>query len=77
MTERGEMTVRVEGVMAWLAIAMKDLPVGTSYADWVGVGAALTVAYAMLMGDEAASLIKILFMLGIVGCVIGLKVVSH
>jgi len=63
--------------MAGLAIAMKDLPVGTSYAVWVGVGAALTVAYAMLTGDEAASLIKILLMLGIVGCVIGLKVVSH
>jgi quaternary ammonium compound-resistance protein SugE len=63
--------------MAGLATAMKDLPVGTSYAVWVGVGAVLTVAYAMLTGEEAASPAKIVLMLGIVACVIGLKVVSH
>jgi len=63
--------------MAGLTTAMKDLPVGTSYAVWVGIGAALTVAYAMLTGEEAASLVKMLLMLGIVACVIGLKVVSH
>ncbi|GAB4947314.1 hypothetical protein MAHJHV50_49350 [Mycobacterium avium subsp. hominissuis] len=28
------------------AVAMRSLPVGTSYAVWVGVGAALTVTYA-------------------------------
>jgi quaternary ammonium compound-resistance protein SugE len=63
--------------MAGLAIAMRDLPPGTSYAVWVGIGAVLTVAYAMMTGAESASLIKVLLMLGVVGCVIGLKVVSH
>jgi quaternary ammonium compound-resistance protein SugE len=63
--------------MAGLATAMKDLPVGTSYAVWVGIGAALTVAYAMPTGEEAASLVKMLLMLGIVACVISLKIVSH
>ena len=62
--------------MAGLATAMKDLPVGTSYAVWVGIGAALTVAYAMLAGEEAASLVKMLLMLGIVACVISLKIVK-
>ena len=62
--------------MAGLAIAMRSLPPGTSYAVWVGIGAALTILYAMLTGQEAASLIKILLMTGIVGCVIGLKVIS-
>jgi quaternary ammonium compound-resistance protein SugE len=42
----------------------------------VGIGAMLTVAYAMLSGEESASLIKVLLILGIVGCVIGLKVVN-
>ena len=62
--------------MAGLAIAMRSLPPGTSYAVWVGIGAALTILYAMLTGQEAASLIKILLMTGIVGCVIGLKAVT-
>ncbi|NNM47143.1 DMT family transporter [Knoellia koreensis] len=59
--------------MGGLAYAMRDLPVGTSYAVWVGIGAALTVAFAMATGEEPASLAKVLLILGIVGCVIGLK----
>ena len=62
--------------MAGLAIAIRSLPPGTSYAVWVGIGAALTIGYAMLTGHEAASVIKLLLMTGIVGCVIGLKVIS-
>lgn len=63
--------------MAGLALAMRDLPVGTSYAVWVGIGAALTVGYAMVTGTESASVIKVLLILGIVACVVGLKVVGH
>jgi quaternary ammonium compound-resistance protein SugE len=62
--------------MAGLAIAMRSLPPGTSYAVWVGIGAALTIVYAMLTGHEAVSAIKVVLMAGIVGCVIGLKVIS-
>lgn len=60
--------------MAGLGYAMRSLPVGTAYAVWVGVGAVLTVTYAMVTGEEAASLVKVLLLAGIVGCVIGLKV---
>ncbi|WP_420749215.1 DMT family transporter [Rhodococcus sp. O3] len=59
--------------MAGLAYAMRTLPVGTSYAVWVGIGAALTVGFAMVTGGETVSVAKILLILGIVGCVIGLK----
>ena len=59
--------------MAGLAYAMRTLPVGTSYAVWVGIGAALTVTWAMMFDGEAASPVKVLLVLGIVGCVIGLK----
>lgn len=62
--------------MGGLAYAMRTLPLGTSYAVWVGVGATLTVAYGMVTGDESVSAVKILLMLGLVGCVIGLKL-SH
>ena len=60
--------------MAGLAFAMRSLPIGTSYAVWVGIGAALTVGFAMVTGAESSSLVKILLILGIVGCVVGLKV---
>ncbi|MFD4181251.1 DMT family transporter [Rhodococcus sp. NPDC058514] len=60
--------------MGGLAYAMRSLPIGTSYAVWVGIGASLTVAYAMITGSESSSVVKILLILGIVGCVIGLKV---
>lgn len=59
--------------MLGLAVAMKSLPVGTAYAVWVGIGAVLTVTYAMVTGAESVSLVKIFLLLGIVGCVIGLK----
>ncbi len=59
--------------MAGLAYAMRELPTGTSYAVWVGIGATLTVAYGMITGDETVSVLKVLLLLGIVACVIGLK----
>ena len=62
--------------MAGLAFAMRELPVGTSYAVWVGIGAVLTVGYAMATGTETVSAVKLLLLGGIVGCVIGLKLVS-
>lgn len=62
--------------MGGLAFAMRTLPTGTSYAVWVGVGAVLTVAYAMLTGEETASPVKVLLIAGVVGCIAGLKVVS-
>jgi quaternary ammonium compound-resistance protein SugE len=60
--------------MAGLAYALRTLPLGTSYAVWVGVGAALTVGWAMVTGAEQASVLKVLLIAGIVGCVAGLKV---
>ena len=62
--------------MAGLAFAMRDIPTGTAYAVWVGIGASLTVLYAMFFGGEPASVVKILLVLGIVACVVGLKLVG-
>ena len=60
--------------MGGLAFALRTIPVGTGYAVWVGIGASLTVAYGMAFGGEGFSLVRTLLVLGIVGCVIGLKV---
>lgn len=62
--------------MAGLAYAMRELPVGTAYAVWVGIGASLTVVYAMAAGAEPASAMKVLFLAMIIGGVVGLKAVG-
>ncbi|MGW5334192.1 DMT family transporter [Streptomyces bauhiniae] len=59
--------------MSGLAFALRTVPVSTGYAVWVGIGAALTAAYAMLFDGEPASTVKILLLLGIIACVAGLK----
>jgi quaternary ammonium compound-resistance protein SugE len=59
--------------MGGLAYALRTLPIGTGYAVWVGIGASLTVLYGMTSGDESVSVIKVLLLLGLLGCVIGLK----
>jgi quaternary ammonium compound-resistance protein SugE len=63
------------GSMGGLAFAMRGLPTGTAYAVWVGVGAALTVAWAMASGAESVSAARLLLVVGVVGCVVGLKLV--
>lgn len=65
--------VALTASMGGLAYAMRDLPVGTAYAVWVGIGAALTVVYAMVTGQETLSALKVVFLVLIVGGVVGLK----
>jgi quaternary ammonium compound-resistance protein SugE len=65
--------VAIVASMTGLAYAMRDLPVGTAYAVWVGIGAVLTVVYAMATGQETASLLKTVFLVMIITGVIGLK----
>ncbi|TPW77389.1 DMT family transporter [Schumannella soli] len=59
--------------MAGLGWAAKRIPIGTAYAVWVGIGAALTVGFALATGAEAFSPLKALFLAGIVLAVVGLK----
>jgi quaternary ammonium compound-resistance protein SugE len=55
---------------------MRALPIGTSCAVWVGIGAVLTVVFAMVTGAESISVLKIVFLIMIIGGVVGLKA-SH
>ena len=61
--------------MAGLGWAVRTIPIGTGYAVWTGVGAALTVIYAMITGAEPVSAIRILLIGGIIASVVGLKLV--
>ena len=62
--------------MLGLSHAVKSIPIGTAYAVWVGIGAAVTVGYIMITGAEAASPAKIALRVGLVACVVGLKLVG-
>lgn len=62
--------------MAGLAYAMTFLSAGTAYAVWVGIGAVLTAAWAMITKQERATVARVLLLAGLIACVIGLKVVS-
>jgi quaternary ammonium compound-resistance protein SugE len=62
--------------MGGLAWALREIPTGTGYAVWVGIGASLTVVYGMVTGSEPVSVVKVLLVLGLVGCIVGLKLVS-
>jgi quaternary ammonium compound-resistance protein SugE len=59
--------------MAGLAYALRTLPVGTGYAIWVGIGAVLTAAYGMIFEEEPVSVLKVLLLAGLIGCIAGLK----
>ena len=62
--------------MVGLARAMRSIPVGSAYAVWTGLGAVLTAAWAMITGAEAAGVLKIVFLAGIIACVAGLRLVE-
>lgn len=62
--------------MLGLGRAVKHIPIGTAYAVWTGIGAALTVTWAMATGSEPVSALKLVFIAGIIGAVAGLKLVG-
>lgn len=62
--------------MVGLGWAMGSLPTGTAYAVWVGIGATLTVVWAIATGAERATWARAVLLVLLVGCVVGLKVVS-
>ncbi|WP_200209045.1 DMT family transporter [Micromonospora coerulea] len=59
--------------MAGLAYALRDIPVGTGYAVWVGIGAVGTAVVGMLALNEPASLPRIACLALVVAGVVGLK----
>ena len=59
--------------MAGLAYALRDIPVGTGYAVWVGIGAVGTALVGMLALGEPVNLPRVACLLLVVAGVIGLK----
>lgn len=63
--------------MLLLVKATQQLPIGTAYAVWTGIGAVGTVLVGMLILKEPATFWRLFFITTLIASVIGLKVVSH
>jgi quaternary ammonium compound-resistance protein SugE len=60
----------------FLALATEDIPVGTAYAVWTGIGAAGTAILGIAVFGEPASALRLVFLTMLIGSVIGLNLVS-
>ncbi|MGQ9366972.1 quaternary ammonium compound efflux SMR transporter SugE [Azospirillum sp. ST 5-10] len=59
-----------------LALALRELPVGTAYAVWTGIGAVGTVIFGIALLGEPAGLARLACIGLIVAGIVGLKLVS-
>jgi quaternary ammonium compound-resistance protein SugE len=59
---------------AGMNLALRDLPIGTAYAVWTGIGAAGAALFGMLLFDESGAWTRLFFVGVIVAGVIGLRV---
>jgi quaternary ammonium compound-resistance protein SugE len=59
-----------------LGIAMKSLPVGTSYAVWVGVGAVGTAIMGIVLLGEVANTGRLISLGLIIAGIVGLKIAT-
>jgi len=64
------------GSMWLLALAVRNLPIGTAYAVWVGIGAAGAAIASVVFLGESMSLGRALFLALLVISIIGLKMTS-
>jgi len=62
--------------VALLGWAMRDLPVGTAYAVWVGIGAVGTALAGMVLFGEPASAARLVSLGLVVAGIVGLKLAS-
>ena len=67
-------TVASMAISVWLlGVAMKTLPMGTTYAVWVGIGAVGTVMLGILLFDEPANPMRLISLVLIGAGILGLK----
>ncbi|EMQ94642.1 Quaternary ammonium compound-resistance protein SugE [Xanthomarina gelatinilytica] len=83
-TSGTEMVYWYLGFLVCLAISMyllvkvtQELPIGTAYAVWTGIGAVGTVLVGILVFKEPASFWRVFFLTTLIASIIGLKFVSN
>lgn len=60
----------------FLSLAMQEIPMGTAYAIWTGLGAAGAVLIGILFFKEEANWKRLIFLSFIIGGAVGLKLFS-
>jgi len=63
--------------MTLLVKATQELPIGTAYAVWTGIGAVGTALVGILVFKDPADFWRLFFIVTLIGSIIGLKFVSH
>jgi len=63
--------------LSLVAKVIKEIPIGTAYAIWTGIGAVGTVLIGIVFFKEPVSAARLFFMVTLVCSIIGLKLVSH
>jgi quaternary ammonium compound-resistance protein SugE len=62
--------------MGLLERAARDIPMGTAYAVWGGIGAAGTVLVGILWFGEPAGSVRIMLLLALIACIVGLRLTA-
>lgn len=62
--------------MYCLQKALNEIPLGTAYAVWTGIGAVGTVLVGIIFLKDPVSFWRLFFVFTLIGSIIGLKVVS-
>ena len=62
--------------MLLLEFAARQIPVGTAYAVWTGIGALGTLAVGILWFGEPATTVRVLLILGLIACIVGLRITA-
>ena len=68
--------VAMIGSVVLLALAVRTLPLGTAYAVWTGIGTAGAVLLGIVLFQEPATFLRLLFVGLIVAGIVGLKLVT-
>ena len=61
----------------FLALALKNIPLGTAYAVWTGIGTIGTAILGIILFKEPATVARIICILLIVCGITGLKLISN
>ncbi|MCD8186983.1 MAG: multidrug efflux SMR transporter [Rikenellaceae bacterium] len=69
--------VALAASMLLLMRAVRELPIGTAYAVWTGIGAVGTVLVGIFIFREPATFWRLFFITTLVLSIVGLKIYSH
>lgn len=59
-----------------LSYALKDIPIGTGYAVWAGIGAVGSFLVGMIYFKESKGIMKLIFMSMVIIGIVGLKLAT-